>query len=74
MKCFHRIDLGFALGDIGSLFIEAKEIATKCDVKVSFDFNGVKVNMSKNSTLEYIWPRLQEAIQTKKLSCFGEGW
>lgn len=74
MKCFHRIDLGFALGDIGSLFIEAKEISTKCDVKVSFDFNGVKVNMTKNSTLEYIWPRLQDAIQTKKLSCFGEGW
>jgi hypothetical protein len=74
MKCFHNIDLGWAIGDIGSLFKEAKEIATKCDVKVSFDFNGVKVNMSKDSTLEHIWPRLQEAMKGKNLSCFGEGW
>ena len=74
MKCFNRIDLGFAFGDIGSLFREAKEIAIKCDVKVSFEFNGVKVNISKNSTLDYIYPKLQDAIQTKKLSCFGEGW
>ena len=74
MKCFNKIDLGWASGDIGSLFREAKEIATKCDVKVSFDYNGVKVNMSKNSTLEHIWTRLQDAIQTNKLSCFGEGW
>lgn len=74
MKYFHRIDLGFALGDIGGMFREAKEIANTLDVKVSFEFNGVKVNISKHSTLEYVYPRLQDAIQTRKLSCFGEGW
>lgn len=74
MKYFKQIDLGWTTGDIGGMFKEAKEVANVLDVKVSFEFNGVKVNISKNSTFEYVYSKLEEAIKTKKLSCFGEGW
>lgn len=73
-QAFTHLDLGWSMGSFDYLFNEAKRIAELTNTKVSFSFNGVKVNMTKDSTLDYTWPLIQEAIKHQKLSAFGEGW
>lgn len=74
MRYFKRIDLGWAAGDIGGLFHEAKQVATMLDAKVTFEFNGVTVCITEKSTIEHVFPVLMECIRSEKLSCYGEGW
>ena len=75
MNCsWSHVDLGFRFGDIGSMSKEAIEIAKLLDTKVSFVFNGVKVNVTKFSSYDTVAHAALDAVRDGKISAFGEGW
>lgn len=75
MKCpWHKIDLGWTCGDIATLCKQALEIAILLDTKVSFDFNGVKVNISPKTDVKGVIEKAFMAIGTDTKSVYGEGF
>lgn len=75
MKCRWRsINLGWTPGMIDEQITEAVHIAKMLDTKVSFDFSGIKVNVTKNSTIEYTYNAYIQAQKGERIACFGEGW
>lgn len=62
-KCFPVIDLGWDMGHISQLFMSAKEIAISTDRVVTFIFNGVKVEINKNTTPQ-MCDKVFEAIKS----------
>lgn len=78
MNCnWTHVDLGWRPGDIYSMTEEAVQIAKLLNTKVSFDFNGVKVHVTKQSTdtdIDYLCEEVLNAIKQGKSSVFGRGW
>lgn len=73
MKHFTHITLDWSIGTIGGMTEEAIELAKLTDMKVSFTFNGVKVNVTKQTTLQIATDALN-AVREGKGSVYGEGW
>lgn len=71
---FTHITLNWALGDFARQFKHAKEIASLTGLKVSFEFNGVKVNITGRSTADRTYELYREALSAGSKSIFGEGW
>lgn len=75
MKClWNNVDLGWRAGDIWTMTRDAIAIAGTLDTKVSFEFNGVKVNVTKSSTIELVADKTILAVKQKQMSVYGEGW
>jgi hypothetical protein len=74
MKYFTTIDLGWALGTLYGQFEEAKKVATLLDCKVTFEFQHIKVCITKLSNFDTIYNNHRKAMNHGVLSCFGEGW
>lgn len=75
MKCnWNSIDLGWRMGSVDNMAKEAIEIATLLSTKVSFDFNGVKVNVTSQSDCEGVAMDTLNAVRFGKTSVFGKGW
>jgi len=75
MKCsWNKIDLGWTCGDIGTLCRQASEISILLDTKVSFDFNGIKVNLSPKSNVSTLIEKTMQAVGTETKSVYGEGF
>ena len=75
MNCtWTHVDLGWRPGDIHSMTKEAVQVAELLNTKVSFDFNGVKVNITKHSTVTAVAEGALDAVRKGKNSFFGEGW
>ena len=75
MNCsWSCIDLGWTIGDIGSMSKEAIEVANLLNTKVSFDFNGVKVNVTKESNYVLVANDALEAVRLGINAVFGQGW
>lgn len=71
---FTHITLNWLLGDFTSQFKEARAIAFLTGLKVSFEFNGVTVNITERSTADHTHNLYREALSTGGKSVFGEGW
>ena len=56
------IDLGWRLGSLGDMMMEAISIAELLNTNVSFDFNGVKVTVNKNTSVLYDQSSIQSAV------------
>lgn len=76
MNCnWTHVDLGWRLGDIYSMVKEAVQVAELLNARVSFDFNGVKVNVTKNSTdINGLCYEVLDAVKQGKMAVFGRGW
>jgi hypothetical protein len=75
MKCgWNKIDLGWRSGDIYTMSHEAVEIAKLLNVKTSFLFNGVRVNVSAKTDPVTISTKALEAVKSEKTSIYGEGY
>lgn len=72
MRHFKRVDLGWSNGMFSTLFEEAKEVAVRLDCTVTFEFNGVKIFITKNSTCAYTFDKVQYAIQESYKEVHGE--
>lgn len=73
MKCsWNKINLGWRLGNISEMVEEAIQIANLLDTKVSFEFNGVKVNLSKHSDHQNTVRKVTDAVGEGK-TIYGEG-
>lgn len=74
MKCnWSHVSLGWRSGSIDNMTKEAIEVAKTLDTKVDFEFNGVKVNVSKHSDWKDVTIDVHEAIQSGKKSVYGKG-
>lgn len=63
MKCsWNCIDLGWRLGMLGDMMMEAISIAELLETKVSFEFNGVQVTVNKNTSVLYDQGLVQNAV------------
>lgn len=72
MKCnWSNVSLGWRSGSIDNMTKEAIVIAILLDTKVNFEFNGVTVNVSKNSDWRDVTISVHEAIQSGKISVYG---
>lgn len=75
MNCnWNHVDLGWRLGDIGSMSDEAIEVARLLNTKVSFEFNGVKVNVSKDSFWKDVADSALDALRNGDSAVFGKGF
>lgn len=68
-----NVDLGWRCGEIFSMCKEAIEIAKLLNTKVSFEFNKVRVNVSKSSSANNLAIKALAAAQAGKTSVYGEG-
>ncbi len=74
MKCnWSSVSLGWRGGRISDMTKEAIEIAKLLDTKVNFEFNDVKVNVSKYSDWEDVTISVHEAVLDGKKSVHGKG-
>lgn len=75
IKCnWSHIDLGWRSGEIFSMCDEAITIACVTSTKVSFEFNGIKVNVTGESNTDSVARKALEAVKSKETAVFGEGW
>ncbi len=72
MDNFVSIHLEGGMGMFGGNFEEARTIAETFNCGVSFDFNGVRVKLTKNSTCGYTFDKVTYAIQNNQKTAYGE--
>ncbi len=72
MDNFVSIHLEGGMGMFGDMFEEARTIAEAFNCGVSFDFNGVRVKLTKNSTFGYTFDKVTLAVQNNQKIVYGE--
>ena len=70
-KTFKDIDLGWEMGSIGHLLKNAIEICEATDCRAGFNFNGVKVRVTKHTNINDMAEVALKAVQegTNQVTC-----